>query len=97
MKCRRAPLTAEVTEYKGELGLEDGFDLYKDVITKNNVNYEKVIKEEHDGEIVCPYIITRRGKNYIQAGDYIIEEEDGTKHVCGGDKVFQRYIPIEDL
>ena len=48
-----------------------------------------------DGSIVCPYISHRRGKTFIGEGDYIILDDDGTKHVCGGDKIFQRYEEVK--
>ena len=28
--------------------------------------------------------------------DYIIVDEDGTKHVCGADKIWKRYERIEE-
>ena len=48
-----------------------------------------------DNSIVCPYILQRRGRTFINEGDYIITDADGTKHVCGEDKVFSRYEKIE--
>ena len=41
--------------------------------------------------MVCPYLKTRRGRIFIGVGDYIIQDEDGTKHVCGEDKIWSRY------
>ena len=35
--------------------------------------------------------IYRRGITFIGEGDYIIRDEDGTKHVCGEDKIWTRY------
>ena len=48
-----------------------------------------------DGSIVCPYIFHRRGRTFINENDYIIIDGDGTKHVCGADKIFSRYEPID--
>lgn len=48
-----------------------------------------------DGFFVCPYITHRRGRTFIHEKDYIIIDADGTKHVCGEDKVFERYEKIE--
>ena len=31
----------------------------------------------------------------ISEGDYIVIEDDGSKHVCGADKVFKRYQKVE--
>ena len=74
------------------MGLEDGFELLSDVITKQWFVTAKLIQTtREDGSIVCPYISHRRGKTFIGEGDYIILDDDGTKHVCGGDKIFQRY------
>ena len=55
----------------------------------------KVPTHVEDGSIVCPYISHRRGKTFIGEGDYIILDDDGTKHVCGGDKIFQRYEEVK--
>ncbi len=95
MKCRRTPIEAEVIKYDLDSKLEDGFEFFTDVIIKDNVNHENLIQVERSGMIVCPYILTRRGKTFIKQGDYIIIEEDGTKVVCGEDKVFSRYEKIE--
>lgn len=95
MKCRRTPIEVEVVKYDLETKLEDGFEFFTDVIIKDNVNHDKLIQVERAGMIVCPYILTRRGKTFIKQGDYIIIEEDGTKVVCGEDKVFSRYEKIE--
>ena len=48
-----------------------------------------------NGSIVCPYIRHRRGVTFIQEGDYVIIDSDGTKQAVGGDKVFTRYKPVE--
>jgi len=55
----------------------------------------KITRE--DGTIVCPYISNRRGKEFIGQNDYIVWDEDGTKHVCGADKIWKRYEKIEDV
>ena len=96
MRCRRVPLEAEVYKYETGKGLEDGFELFSDVITKEwfvTANLIKVTKE--DGSILCPFVKHRRGKTFIGEGDYIIIDDDGTKHVCGGDKIFQRYEEVK--
>ena len=41
-----------------------------------------------------PDIMHRRGRTFIGEGDYIIIDGDGTKHVCGKDKIFKRYQVI---
>ena len=96
MRCQRTPLEAEVQKYELGKGLEDGFELLSDVITKQWFVTAKLIQTtREDGSIVCPYISHRRGKTFIGEGDYIILDDDGTKHVCGGDKIFQRYEEVK--
>lgn len=69
MKCYRAGLFAEVYPYEVGKGMEDGFELWADVVTK--------------GWIVTDFLIK-------------ITRADGTKHVCGGDKIFVRYKKVEE-
>ncbi len=96
MKCRRTPLEAEVVKYEKNKGLEDGYELWSDVVTKIWIVTESLIKiEKPDGAIVCPFIFHRRGRTFINEGDYIIIDKDGTKHVCGADKIFGRYEPVD--
>lgn len=92
MNSRRTPLAANVEKYEIGQGLEDGFELWSDVVTKGWIETENLVKiEREDGAIVCPYLKTRRGRIFIGVGDYLIEDEDGTKHVCGEDKIWLRY------
>lgn len=96
MKCRRISLEADVVKYESGKGLEDGFELWADVVTKMWIVTDTLVKvEDENGFVVCPYIMHRRGRTFIRENDYIITDEDGTKHVCGEDKVFQRYEKIE--
>ena len=96
MKCKRVELKADVQKYEVGQGLEDGYELWSDVITKEWIVTDFLVKITHDdGSIVCPYIRNRRGKEFIGVNDYIVLDEDGTKHVCGGDKIWNRYQPIE--
>ena len=92
MQSRRTVLTADVEKYEIGQGLEDGFELWSDVVTKGWIETENLVKiEREDGAVVCPYVKTRRGRIFIGVGDYLIEDEDGTKHVCGEDKIWSRY------
>jgi hypothetical protein len=96
MKCRRVPLEADVYKFELGKGLEDGYELYSDVITKTWIVASNLVQITlPDGSIVCPYISHRRGKTFISEGDYIIVDSDGTKHVCGEDKIFQRYEEVK--
>lgn len=95
MRCARTPLEAEVVKYEIGKGLEDGFEPWADVITKQWIVKDSLIKvTREDGKILCPYISHRRGRTFISENDYIITEDDGTKHVCGEDKIHARYREI---
>lgn len=96
MKCRRTPIEAEVFAYEPGKGMEDGVERWSDVVTKGWIVTDFLVKiTREDGSIVCPYITHRRGRTFIGEGDYIVLEKDGTKHVCGEDKVFDRFEKIE--
>lgn len=97
MKCKRIALDAEVIKYEQDKKLEDGFELWSDVVTKGWIVTDSLIKiKRDDGKIVCPYVVHRRGRVFIEVGDYIIVDSDGTKHVCGEDKVWSRYEKVEE-
>lgn len=96
MRCKRSPIEAEVVEYKVGAGLEDGTELFSDVVTKGWIVTDRLVKITKDnGAVVCPYITHRRGRTFIEEGDYIIIDDDGTKHVCGANKIFTRYVKVE--
>ncbi len=98
MKSRRVGLEAEVVKYEPGKGLEDGVELWSDVVTKGWIVTDFLVKlHREDGTIVCPYIKTRRGRIFIGEGDYIIEDVDGSKHVCGSDKIWNRYEKPENM
>ncbi len=97
MRCRRTPIEADVFEYKIDSGLEDGWELFSDVVTKGWIVTERLIRvERENGAVVCPYIRHKRGHTFIEEGDYIIIDDDGTKHVCGANKIFKRYEKVGD-
>ena len=97
MKSRRIGLEANIVRYEQGKDLEDGVELLADVVTKGWIVTEFLVKiTREDGSIVCPYIVHRRGRTFIGEGDYIITDSDGTKHVCGADKIFRRYQIVED-
>ena len=96
MKCRRVEMEADVVKYELGKGMEDGFELWADVVTKGWIVTDTLIKVKNEkGSIVCPYIVHRRGRTFISENDYVIIDADGTKHVCGEDKIFERYEKIE--
>lgn len=97
MKCRRTPIEAEVCQYELDKGMEDGFALWTEILTQSWINTSTLVKvQRENGTIVCPYVMHRRGRTFISDGDYIITDSDGTKHVCGPDKIFQRYEIVEE-
>lgn len=96
MKCIRKALEVEVIKYETGKNMEDGFELWSNVITKGWVVTDNLVRITRDnGTVVCPFIKTRRGRTFIGEGDYIICDSDGTRHVCGEDKIFSRYEKIE--
>lgn len=96
MKCRRVAMESRVEKYELGKGLEDGFELWSDVVTTGWIVTESLVKvDRENGSVVCPYILHRRGRTFINEGDYIIFDADGSKHVCGEDKVFSRYEKVE--
>lgn len=97
MKCIRVAMEADVIKYETGKNLEDGFELWSDVVTKGWIVTDSLVKVQRDnGTIVCPYIVHRRGRTFIGEGDYLIIDKDGTKHVCGQDKIFSRYQIVEE-
>ncbi len=96
MRCKRIPLEATVEKYELNKGMEDGFELWSDVVTKGWINTESLIKIKNENdEYVCPFIFHRRGRTFIGEDDYIVTDIDGTRQVCGEDKVFKRYEIID--
>lgn len=97
MKCVRVSFEANVEKYEVGKGMEDGFELWTDVVTRGWFVTDSLIQvKKENGAIVCPYILHKRGKTFIGEGDYIITEPDGSRHVCSGEKVFDRYKPAEE-
>lgn len=95
MKCKRVSLAADVIKYEIGKGMEDGFAPWSEVVTQGWIVTDFLMKiKKDDGKIVCPYIKNRRGYTFIGEGDYIITDSDGTKHVCGEDKIWKRYEKI---
>ncbi len=96
MRCKRISLDAEVVKYSINMGMEDGVEKWTKVLTQGWIVTDNLVKIQCDnGDIVCPYIKNRRGYTFICNGDYIIIEKDGSKHVCGEDKIWSRYEKVE--
>lgn len=95
MKCKRTSIVADVEKYEIGKDMEDGFELWTNVVIREWIVSDKLIKiTRENGTIVCPYVKHRRGRTFIREDDYIIVDSDGTKHVCGADKIFERYEKI---
>jgi hypothetical protein len=95
MKYKRIGLEVDAVPYELNQGMEDGFELFRDVVVNGWIKVNSLIQITHpDGSIVCPYISNRRGRIYISRGDYIITELDGERHVCGADKFHDRFEQI---
>ncbi|MEI3227278.1 MAG: hypothetical protein V8S39_09450 [Lachnospiraceae bacterium] len=89
---QRASFLVEAEKYEPGKGMEDGFCLWTDVITKGWISTDGLIKiTRPDGSVVCPFIQNRRGMIFIRENDYIIYEEGGERHCCGGDKFHLRF------
>lgn len=96
-RYKRKELEVQAEQYKLNCGMEDGFEAWKDVVVNGWVNSKDIIKiTKADGNIVVPYIESRRGRYFIKENDYIITEGDGEKHVCGVDKFNKRFVEIEE-
>lgn len=96
MRYLRTAFEVEVELYEVGKGIEDGFELWTDIVTQGYINTDTLIKiKREDGTIVCPYISTRRGMSFLEEGDYVITEKDGLRHVCGPGSLLSRYEPLE--
>ena len=97
MKYERKAYEVDVEKYEIGKGLEDGVELWTDVVTKGWFVMDKLIQiKKENGAIVCPYVENRRGKTFLREGDYIITDPDGYRQVCGEDLLDVRYTPIEE-
>lgn len=91
-KCQRVSLNVEAEKYEIGKGLEDGFKPFAEVVTNGWIVSEGLIQiTDNKGVVVCPFIQNRRGVIFIREGDYIIYEEGGERHCCGGDKFSSRF------
>ena len=96
-KYRRKSLEVEAVAYEIGKGMEDGFMPWTSVVTNVWTATDNLVKfTREDGVVVCPFIQNRRGLVFLREGDYIITESDTERHVCGRDKFFQRFCPIEE-
>lgn len=96
MNYKRTSLPVDAIPYQLNAGIEDGYELWSKIVVNGWIKTDKLIKvTRKDGTVVCPYIDTRRGRSFIQYGDYIVTEEDGDRIVCGEDKFPRRYQPVD--
>ncbi len=91
-KYIRASFEVEAEKYETGKGLEDGFMLWRDIVTNGWIVTEGLVKiTREDGSVLCPFVSNSRGLVFIREGDYIITEEGNQKHCCGGGKFADRY------
>lgn len=96
MKYERIAFEVDVEKYEVGKGMEDGVESWTDVMTKGWFVTDNLIQiKKENGAVVCPYVRNRRGKTFLREGDYIITDQDGSRHVCGEDKIDERYRPIK--
>lgn len=96
-KYQRNSFIVYAEKYEVGQGMEDGFELFTDVVTNGWVTCEGLVKiQQADGSVMCPFIQNRRGILFIRENDYIIYEQDGQRHCCGGDKFSKRFQDIWD-
>lgn len=94
-KYQRASFIVKAEKYEIGKGMEDGFELFTDVVTNGWIVCEGLVKiTQPDGSVVCPFIQNRRGLLFIRENDYIIYEEGGERHCCGEDKFHKRFQHI---
>lgn len=95
MRYSRIAFEVEAVPYELGKGIEDGFELWSDIVTHGWINTDYLIKvKKENGSIACPYINIRRGRAFIEDGDYIITEADGSRHVCNGGSFVSRYHSV---
>ncbi len=95
MVYKRKGLEVEAEPYESNKGLEDGFELFRDIIVNGWINTDSLVQiRRSDGLIICPFISNKRGRSFIGNGDYIIRESDGERHVCGAEKFFDRFVKL---
>lgn len=96
-KYMRSSLEVEAVKYELGKGLEDGFMPWTSVVTNGWIRSDNLIQiTREDGVVVCPFVQNRRGLTFLREGDYIIVEKDMERHVCGQDKFFKRFQPVEE-
>lgn len=95
-KYVRKSFEVKAVKYEVDKGLEDGFIPWSQVITNGWTVTDGLIKVTRpDGILICPFIKNRRGMIFLREGDYIIEESDFERHVCGESKFFSRFQKVD--
>lgn len=96
MRYTRVSFQVDAIPYELGKHIEDGCEAWSDVVIHGWIQTDSLIKiTREDGKIVCPYINTRRGRLFIQEGDYIITEADGSRHLCSETLFRSRFTPLE--
>ena len=94
-KYQRISLDIEAQKYEPGKGMEDGYEPWTSVVTHGWISPDGLVKlEQENGQFICPFIQNRRAVVFIREGDYIIYEDDGERHCCGGDKFHSRFKKV---
>lgn len=94
MRYSRVAFEVEAEQYEIGKNMEDGCEFWSDIVIQGWIQTEHLVKiTRPNGKIVCPYINTRRGRLFIEDGDYIVTEADGSRHLCGHGTFLGRYTP----
>ena len=93
-KVKRRPLEATAVLYDYGKGLEDGMATVADVVANAHVFSQDIVQIETPSGIMCPYINNKRGRTFINNGDWIILEADGGKHVVSNDNIWNRFEKV---
>jgi len=95
MKYKRVSFEVEAHPYEIGKDMEDGCESWSDVVIHGWIQTDRLVKiTRPNGKIVCPYINTRRGRLFIEEGDYIITEADNSRHLCAEAVFLSRFHPI---
>lgn len=85
---RKIVVNKNETAEKYELGMEDGFDVWGNLLA-NNYPVSKYKQPEGTEFKGIPYIIVDGKKQYITRDDYILTSKSGKKSVCSIEHIYK--------